>query len=242
MPEYEAPRSDLARQAFLTTAAKTGQADIDAGNDYVTQPLVDDIKAFNPGFDSSVEAVTATLSGREKEVREKNEAIIRLIIFVHDLWEVLRRRVNRNKENAEVLTFYQLPLDGVNPEPSGDRQWLEMAENVVEGDAAAEAAGHPLMVNPSAAEVAVVRTAAQTEFDQVAPADRTYDDAQAATEALRPRADELIQEVMDTLRFTLRKLDRPSQRRIMRTYGATFVPLPGEPDEEPLPGPGDETP
>lgn len=36
----------------------------------------------------------------------------------------------------------------------------------------------------------------------------------------------------DQLRFALRKLDGPSQRRIMRSYGAYFRPLPGETPEE----------
>jgi hypothetical protein len=61
-------------------------------------------------------------------------------------------------------------------------------------------------------------------------------EAQKAVAALRPRADELIGDVMDDLRYNLRKLDPPTQRRIMRTYGATFVALPGEP-ADPTPPP-----
>ena len=47
--------------------------------------------------------------------------------------------------------------------------------------------------------------------------------------ALRARADELIAEVMAELRFNLRKKDASTQRRIMRTYGATYSYLLGEP-------------
>ena len=228
MPTYRAPRSDLERQAFLETAAKTGQEDIDAGNNYISQELVEEINAFVPGFDTKVEAVTQTLSGREKEVREKNEAVASLITYTHDLWEVLRRRVNRKDEPAEVLTYYRLPLDGKNPTPNSDKEWLTMAENVVEGDAQAVAAGFDAMANPSAAELDAVRATTQTEVDEVAPADRQYDEAQEEAATLRPQADELILEVIDSLRFTLRKKDAPSQRRIMRTYGATFTFLRGE--------------
>lgn len=228
MAIYRPPKSDLARQAFLETAAKTGQEDIDAGKDYVTQELVTLIVDFLPNYDIKVENVTMTLSGREKEVREKNEAIASLVTYTHDLWEVLRRRVNRKDEPAEVHTYYRLPLDGKNPTPNSDKEWLTMAENVVAGDAQAEAAGFDEMENPSAAELDAVRAAAQTEVDEFAPADRAYDEAQEAAEALRPQADELILEVMDSLRYTLRKKDNPSQRRIMRTYGATFSYLRGE--------------
>ena len=60
-------------------------------------------------------------------------------------------------------------------------------------------------------------------------ADRAYDEAQEAVAALRGQADELIAEVMDELRFNLRRKDAPSQRRVMRTYGANFSYLKGEP-------------
>jgi len=228
MPKYRQPESDLARQAFLETTEKTGQKDIDAGNMYISQELVEEINAFVPGFDTKVEAVTQTLSGREKEVREKNEAISTLVTYAHDLWEVLKRRVNRKGEPAEVHTYYRLPLDGKNPTLYTDREWLTMAENVVAGDAQAVADGFDAMVNPSAAELDAVRSTAQTEVDEVSPADRAYDQAQEAAATLRPQADELIQEVMDSLRYTLRKKDAPSQRRIMRSYGATFTYLKGE--------------
>jgi len=58
--------------------------------------------------------------------------------------------------------------------------------------------------------------------------------------SVRPQADTVIREVMDELRFNLRHMDAPSQRRIMRTYGATFKYLPGEPpNEEPPPPPAE---
>lgn len=228
MATYRAPRSDLERQAFLETAAKTGQEDIDAGKDYLSQELVTSITDFLPNYDLKIENVTLFLSGREKEVREKNEAISDLVTYTHDLWEVLRRRVNRKDEPAEILTYYRLPLDGKNPTLHTDSEWLTMAENVVAGDAQAVAAGFDAMINPTAAELDAVRVATQTEVDEVAPADRQYDEAQEAAATLRPQADELILEVMDSLRYTLRKKDAPSQRRIMRSYGAKYTYLRGE--------------
>ncbi len=45
------------------------------------------------------------------------------------------------------------------------------------------------------------------------------------------QADELIQEVIEQLRFVFRRLDGPSHRRIMRSYGAFFRMLPGEKPE-----------
>ena len=63
-------------------------------------------------------------------------------------------------------------------------------------------------------------------------ADRAYDVAQAELAAFRPQADELIQEVRDVVLFGTRRMDAPSQRRILRSYGAQFRYLPDEPVDE----------
>ena len=60
----------------------------------------------------------------------------------------------------------------------------------------------------------------------------TYDPNHAGLEELRPRADELIKEAMAELRFHLRHFDRPSQRRIMRTYRVVFRYRKGEAGED----------
>ena len=150
-------------------------------------------------------------------------------MYLRDFWEVLRRRARRLDQPAEVLTYYGLTLDGLAPQPTNQEAWLAVAAQVVEGDRLAVEAGYPPMVNPSAAEVAQVLEAARREADDVARADRAYDQAQEAVARLRIRADELIQEVMAELRFALRRRDPASRRRIMRTYGARFYYLRGEP-------------
>ncbi len=109
---------------------------------------------------------------------------------------------------------------------------MTIAAHVVKGDAVAVAAGYPAMINPSAAELETMLDAAQSESNDVAMADRTYDAAQEAVAALRVRADELIAEVVAELRFNLRKKDAPSMRRVMSTYGAAFGYLKGEPVDE----------
>jgi hypothetical protein len=48
--------------------------------------------------------------------------------------------------------------------------------------------------------------------------------------------------VVEQLRFNLRKKDAPSQRRVMRTYGARFRYLSGEPVDPDDPLPGEEEP
>jgi len=229
MPYYEVPASDIYRLAFLQRAHATGLQDVADGAGLVNQETLDAIAAFLPGFQAAMGAVSARLGARAKETQERLEAVERVKLYTRDLWEVVKRRVRRLDQPAAVLSFYRLPLDGTVPNPTTQEDWLALAAQVVGGDAEAVAAGYPAMANPSAAELQAVLDAALSEAADVAAADRAYDQAQAAVAALRPQADELLEEVMADLRYRLRKEDAPSQRRVMRTYGARFRYLPGEP-------------
>ena len=93
-------------------------------------------------------------------------------------------------------------------------------------------AGYEPMTNPDVAEIQALLDAAQKQADDVPPADRHLDEQQEALAKLRPMVDEAISEVMAALRYVLRKLPPPSQRRIMRSYGATFTYRPDEPVDE----------
>jgi len=229
MPSYRAPGSDSRRSVFLVRARTTGAQDREAGRNYISQATLDWLIDLSTRFETAHNVVPEKLGERVREVEERNIALNLLKTYLRDLWEVLRRRVRRLNQPAGVLGHYQLLTGGISPNPSTSDEWLALAGRVIEGDAQAVAAGYEPAVCPSAAQVQVVLEAAIKQVDDVAPADHAYDEAQAAVETLRPEADELIQEVMDELRFNLRKLDAPSQRRIMRLYGARFRYLPGEP-------------
>lgn len=243
MPYYDAPSNDVQRLAFLQRAHTTGLQDVTAGAGLVNQETLDAIAAFLPSFQAAMGAVSTLLGARVKETQERLEAIEQVKLYTRDLWEVLKRRVRRLNQPAAVLSFYRLPLDGTTPYPTTQEDWLATAAQVVSGDAEAAAAGYPAMVNPSAAELQAVLDTALSEAADVTAADRAYDQVQAAVAALRPQADGLLEEVMADLRYRLRREDAPSQRRIMRTYGARFRYLPGEPVDPDDPGaPEDETP
>ena len=231
MPVYDPPRNDIDRLAFLKRAVATGEEDIAAGKTYATGDTLNKSKLFIGEFAPVVSAVSEKSSERSKEVREKAEATKLVEVFMRDIWEVLKRRVNREDQPAEVLNYYLLTLDGTVPKPSGREALMTMAEQVVHGDADAVAAGFPAMVNPSAADLKARINNARTEAADVAGADRAYDEAQEAAENLREHADDLIDDIAAELRFNLRKKDPASRRRIMRTYGVKYRYLKGEPVE-----------
>ena len=231
MPQHLPPQSHSARYIFLKRAALTGQVDINNGRTLVSQGTVDNINNLLPSYRLALNAIVPATATRSRELRERNEAIGVLQVHVRDFWEVLKRRVVRMGQDAEVLNYYGLPLDGVVPRPETPDQWIEAANACVAGDALAVAAGLAPMSNPSVPEMLAVITVATAEQADVSEADRDHDEALAAANALVPVMDGLAEDVMAQLRFNTRKMDFPSQRRIQRTYGARFRNLPGEPNE-----------
>jgi hypothetical protein len=231
MPKYQAPTSDENRLNNLETARDTATKDIAAGRKSITQETLDAITAFVPVFRPLYATLAEKLSGRMKEVREREVARAKLDLWVRDFWEVLKRRAHRLQHPAELLTLFGLDSDGSIPALSTFDELVAAADKIVSGDAKAVAQGYPAMANPSVAEIAPILADARTQAADVPGADRDYTEAQQAIAAQRPQADGLIDDVMADLTSSLRKYDKPTQRRIMRGYGATFVPLPGEPAE-----------
>ena len=236
MPKYEAPFSDDARLKFLSRCAATAASDATGNELYVSAAITADLPVFIGKFKQAVEEVAQQRSGRTKETTERETSVNRVQVYVRDFREGLTRRVHR--ENLPVLVFekYQLLQDGSFQEPTAYDGWLLWGDKLIAGDAAAVAAGFEAMSNPSATQLAAVLATAKTESDDVAEADRALDDAQQKLADMRVEADALIVDIVDELRFRLRKLDAASQRRIMRTYGVTFRYLPGEtPDPDDVP-------
>lgn len=235
MPYFTPPNSDADRLAFLKHTLTSSRNRRAAAKAELSLDTETGLAAFVPQFESAVDAVTSTQSARIRETRQRREALEKLSMYVRDLWAVLRRRVRRLGEAPEVHTYYRLPLDGTTLKPTRQLDWLVIAADVVRGDADAVAAGYPPMANPSAAEVAAVLAAAQIEAGEADSADRKLDQAQEAIALLRGEADQWVRDIMAELRFVLRRKSSASQRRIMRTYGATFGYFSGEkidPDDQ----------
>ena len=232
MAKVKKPKSDSGKIMTLDKILVTGAQDILANNLFVPQAILDEIIAYLPGYKTAHTVVKEKLSARMKEVRESNVAIEKLKDHILDTFEVLKRRTRRMGHPAEVLNYYELPLDGTNPKPSSREEWLKLGADLILGDAKAVTDGYPAMLNPSAVELQVALEKAKKDFDELAMADRAYDQAQAVVANLRPQAEEYINEIYDHLAFALRKMDNPSQRRVMRTYGYKYEYSHGEPPEE----------
>ena len=235
MPYFVPPSSDADRLTFLTHAVTNSQNKRIATESQLSLETETELAAFVTQFESAFDVITSTQSARIRETRQRREALDALATYVRDFWEVLRRRARRLGEPSEVHTYYRLPLDGTTLKPNMQTAWLGIAADVVKGDAEAVADGYPPMANPSAADVAAVLATAKTEAGEADIADDVFDQAQETVATLRVEADQWVGDIMAELRFVLRRKPTDSQRRVMRTYGATFSYLEGEatdPDDQ----------
>lgn len=228
MPAYQAPDSDASRLAFMSKAVQTATLDKTNGSAYLDAALLQDLTDQYTAYNAAYEATQAALGGRVSETAESNDALDKLKLYISHLWTSISNRAQRLGLSAGVLNYYGLTSGGTRPTPNGQAEWLRLAEQIVSGDAKAVEAGFAPAAEPSAAELQAVLTSAAAEANDVVAADRAYDVAQANLAAFRAPADALIQEVRDVVLFATRHMDAPSQRRILRTYGARYRYLPDE--------------
>jgi hypothetical protein len=227
--------SDNGRTNLLDKTVSTAQSDKDNNQHFISDETLAASVEFLPKWKQATLAVNQFLSAREREVREKNEAMLKLEKVLRDFWEVLKRRNTRWGIPAEVLTYYQLPLNGNVPKSLKHKELLTLSPKVIEGDKLAIEKGYQPMLNPDVAELQEAYNAALKETNDVVPADRAYDQAEETIESLRGQADELISDIIDELKFHLRKKDGASQRRIIKSYGVNIEYQKNESTQEDTP-------
>lgn len=225
MPSYRRPRSDNARLTFLNSSLIVGQRDANRKEPFISPLTLDQISVLMPKYEAAILEEDSRLAQREKAILKQTVSMETLKKHIRDFWVVLRRRRKRLKQPPSLLMYYKLTLKGISPNPTRNSEWLSIARKLIQGDFNAVKGGYSPMLNPSADEVKAAFQAARSDVVEVKAGDRKYDLAQTATGIIRSEANDLIREIMEELRFNLRHVDRPSQRRVMRSYGARFYSI-----------------
>ena len=220
---YYPPTSDGMRLQTLKNVKTTALQNQLTDRDYINAETITEINALLPEFQSSYHEVEKYLTRRIGDVIKKKEIFNKLETICRDFLVVLKRRTYRRQHPPEILGYFFVPQSGKLPNPKRLEEWLSIAKFIINGDAVAVAAGYPAMINPSAMEVQEILTVAKEKFYAVSDADRNYDQAQERAAEFRTVADELLKDIIAQLRFAVRKFDKPSQRRIIRTYGFKYV-------------------
>lgn len=162
-----------------------------------------------------------------------NDIAERLSFTIRDYVSGLQRRIRRNGEPEEVLTYYRVPTEGLTPQGGTPAEWREIGVNLVESEAAAVAAGYQPMANPSAADLQEILDTFDQHHDHVQNADIAYGEAQRVMNELREEAILVWRGIAQNLRLILADRDTATQRRVLRNFGFVFRSSAEEETEEP---------
>lgn len=230
---YEAPRNDSRRARTLKQTIAVATQDALDGYTYVQPDVITAATAIYADFDAKMDLVSEKLSARIQLIEQKDAAIQLLEWNVRDAWEVLKRRKRRRGESDGVLTYYGLATDGIVPGSAPQQGWLDYGKVIINGDDEAAAGGFERLLCPNQAEIQTAYTAAETLFEKVPSADRAYDMAQKAVADLRSQVDDILADVVRDIRYNISraKMDKESERRVMRGYGFEFVTRTSTPEE-----------
>ena len=229
MPKARPPQSDSERGAFFKQFTEKALEDREAGKLYIDPDTLEAILPFAEKYNKAVIDVGRKLGVKGKEVREKNIALDDLEISVRDFFAVLKRRVIRRKLSVDLFRYYKMDLSGNIPKIKSQAHLLQLAEEIILGDANAVLDGFDPMINPGVEEVGEFFDIAKKERGEAQIAASEHDELQKEVAAMRPEADRLISDAVSGLRYFLRRKNPVSRRRIMRDYGVQFKYMVGEP-------------
>ena len=237
MPRYRVPDSDSTRLDFMDkTIAAANAAVVDGKTERVPAALLAQVTAHYAAYCETHETMRIALGKRVNETAEAKAILSELTMYISHMWTAVYHRYLREKQPSSVLAYYGLSSTGSRPSITKQQEALRMADTLISGDGKAVLAGFTAIAQPTVAELQIIRDSARAETDDSPSADSTYDEAQETVATLRPEADRLIKEVRNYVLFSARNLDTPSQRRVLRNYGAQFEYTSGEKIDE-----GDET-
>ncbi len=222
---YKSPQSDARRLHTLGQIIAVDTQNKLAGHIFVRDEVVAAATAVYAEFEPAMDALSEKLSTRMQLVDDKDEAMQQLEWYVRDAWVGLKRRIRRQGLKPSVIVYYGLAEGAELPGGGAQSDWLRYAKEMIDGDDEAFAGGFERLREPNQAEIQVAYMTANGLYLAVPAADLAYDLAQKATADLRPKVDEILADVVRDMRYNLSiaKMDKESERRIMRGYGFTFV-------------------
>ena len=222
---YQSPYSDARRLQTLGQIVTVDAQNKLAGHIFVRDEVVLAATAVFAQFEPAMDVLSEKLSTRMQLVADKDAAIQMLEWHVRDAWVGLKRRIRRQGLTPSVIVHYGLAEGAELPVSGSQSELLRYGKEVIGGDDEAFAGGFERLREPNQAEIQAAYTAANALYMSVPAADLAYDLAQKAVADLRPSVDEVLADVVRDMRYNLSiaKMDKESERRIMRGYGFTFV-------------------
>ena len=213
------PTTDSERIVNLRTALESNLRDQSAGHPYLAATTVAELEALTAPLEAAVHNMAQATAKHRAALAASAEAITSLQAQVRHIWTTVRWRVRWQGASPAVLAYYHLPAQRT-PYPKSRGGWLELAERLIQGDAAAIQAGYPSAADTPALTAA--RDALASALNALNGAKQTLQTAQQELISLRRSSDQTIRHLNGDLRYALRDRSTTAQQQIMRTYAVRF--------------------
>jgi len=217
------PRSDTARLSFIRSSLETALIDRDSGKQYIFENTFNTIREIIPLFEERLLQLQEA-----KEIRKiKNETKIRelkkLEYSVRDGMISVKRKYLRLSMPRNLLEAYGLSKKGTLPKQKNIKDWLRFARLFLAGaQQNKENAELYPFIEPHLPIIKQNMETAEKAEAEAKTATISYTRKKENIIETRKKVTTLIGDIMAELRLNLRKMDKPSQRRIKKAYGFVY--------------------
>ncbi|MBX3052987.1 MAG: hypothetical protein KF753_16005 [Caldilineaceae bacterium] len=219
------PRNDSDRLSLLRTAISSHSRDQAAGRAYLSPTTAAALEPLAAEFEAAIAGIAQAQANQQQTLAAGDTALAELQAQVRHTWNTVRWRVRWQDVSPSVLAYYHLRPRHTRI-PHNRAAWLELAQRLLAGDAAAVADGYASAVDGPALQGASAELAAA--LDAINAAKQSLHSARQHGNRLRRQVNRLLRHLNGDLRHALRDASVTDQQQIMRTYGMRFRRTPGE--------------
>jgi hypothetical protein len=185
--------------------------------------FIDRFQKALASFQSLIDEEAASSANHRNNLLSLGKLLGSLSHAVRDAWSGIRRLARRKSLDKTILIAYQMPLNRSPQVKDNARGWLEMAQELLEGDASAIAQGFPAMTNPDAAEVREILDQARERVTVTDESSLANKEVQARLRDQRVVIHNMIRVLAASLRTALVGSSPSYRRDVMRKFGFTFT-------------------
>jgi len=218
-------RSDDLRLTHLKTILANRDLTNPSGQPILPEPSLTRTEQLTEALETALRLRNDALTERRATSRARRQQQARLLPLIRASWDNLVGQVKAGILAASELTRYGLGATGKRPQPAKIREWLELAQLLIESAV--------LVIDKEAFTLEIDR--AQNTEIEAEHATAELRERRNAVAAIRTEVDEHLRTTAMQIRTSLYGAPRADQRNAMRILGYRFrgEPTQPQPDQQP---------
>jgi hypothetical protein len=232
MPYRRLPNTDAARLRALEAAIEKGKK-IAPTNLAYKYNYLHKLEMLTPKFEKAIKESDAKLKEQAKISELYRENKHKAKLYVSHFVQVLNMCILREEMPLKTRALYKLPLEETKvPTISKDEDLIDLAKNLMEGEAKRTQSGETPIFNPRMSFVKIHVEKFVTAMNKYRKAQTAYQNAQNQVQSLRPEVDELILTIWNEVEEHFESLSDQQRLKKLSDYGIVFFERKKQQEEE----------